>query len=99
MKPMGGGLLESASLAFKYLRQFPDILPLVGVQSTSEIEEIVAVMEGPPGFSAEEQVEMRRVTQELARAFAVAVITASPAHRASRSRWSCDCVATPSAST
>jgi predicted aldo/keto reductase-like oxidoreductase len=31
MKPMGGGLLESASLAFKYLRQFPDILPLVGL--------------------------------------------------------------------
>ena len=69
MKPMGGGLLESASLAFKYLRQFPDILPLVGVQSAAEIEEIVAVMEGPNGFSADEQVEMRRVTQELGTRF------------------------------
>lgn len=69
MKPMGGGLLESASLAFKYLRQLPDILPLVGVQSAAEIEEIVAVMEGPNGFSADEQVEMRQVTQELGTRF------------------------------
>jgi len=66
---MGGGLIENASLAFKYLRQFPDILPLVGVQSTAEIEEIVAVMDGPAGFSAQEQTEMQRVSQELGTRF------------------------------
>ncbi len=69
MKPMGGGLIENASLAFKCLRQFPDVLPLVGVQSTTEIEEIVAVMEGPAGFSAQEQAEIQRVSQELGTRF------------------------------
>src|SRR5512136_1642005 len=69
MKPMGGGLIEDASLAFKYLRQFPDVLPLVGVQSTAEIEEVVSVMEGPTGFSAQEQAEIQRVSQKLGTRF------------------------------
>jgi uncharacterized protein len=65
MKPMGGGLLENATLAFKYLRQFPDVLPLVGVQSVAEIEEIVTVMEGPAEITAVERAEMQRLTEEL----------------------------------
>jgi len=69
MKPMGGGLLENASLAFKYLRQFPDVLPLVGVQSVAEIEEIVAIMEGPASLSAGEQIELQRLRQELGTRF------------------------------
>lgn len=65
MKPMGGGLIDNARLAFKYLRQFPDVLPRVGVQSTAEIEEIADSMAAPGGFSDQEQAEMQRVTQEL----------------------------------
>jgi uncharacterized protein len=65
MKPMGGGMLDNATLAFKYLRQFPDIVPLVGIQTVHEIEEIVAVMEGPAGMSAEESAEAERLRCEL----------------------------------
>ena len=32
MKPMGGGLLENAIIAFKYLRRFPDTIPIVGIE-------------------------------------------------------------------
>jgi hypothetical protein len=65
MKPMGGGMLDNATLAFKYLRQFPDILPLVGIQTVREIEEIVGVMEGPAGMSAEESAAAERLRCEL----------------------------------
>jgi predicted aldo/keto reductase-like oxidoreductase len=65
MKPMGGGLLEDATLAFKYLRKFPDILPLVGMQSISEVEQNVALMEGLAEISAAEQAEMDRIRQEM----------------------------------
>ena len=65
MKPMGGGMLDNATLAFKYLRQFPDILPLVGIQAVQEIEEIVAVMEGPAGMSDAERAAAEQIRCEL----------------------------------
>lgn len=69
MKPMGGGLLENATLAIKYLCQFPDILPLVGMQAVSEAEELVAIMAGPAELSAAERAEMARIAQELGTRF------------------------------
>ena len=32
MKPFGGGALDNAELCFKFLRQFPDVIPLAGVR-------------------------------------------------------------------
>lgn len=65
MKPMGGGMLDDATLAFKFLRQFPDILPVVGIQTVEEIEQIVAVMAGPAAYSASEAAEAERIRHEL----------------------------------
>jgi uncharacterized protein len=41
MKPLAGGMLDNATLAFKYLLQFPDVVPLFGIEKTWEIDEIV----------------------------------------------------------
>jgi aryl-alcohol dehydrogenase-like predicted oxidoreductase len=38
MKPMGGGMLENAAVAFKYLFQFPEIVLIPGIQDKYEIE-------------------------------------------------------------
>lgn len=65
MKPMAGGFLENATLAFKYLRQFPSVIPVVGVQSCREIEEIVSIMEGPAALSTAEQAEIERLRREM----------------------------------
>jgi hypothetical protein len=46
MKPLAGGKVENVTLAFKYLFQFPDIVPIPGIQKISEIEEIVQILEG-----------------------------------------------------
>lgn len=65
MKPMGGGLLDNAAIAFKFLRRYPDILPLVGIQACEEIEEIVNVVHGPAAMTDVEQAEVERLQREL----------------------------------
>ena len=45
MKPMGGGMLERADLAFKYLFQFPGVVPDPGIERVQEMEEIVGLTE------------------------------------------------------
>ncbi|HJX37759.1 MAG TPA: aldo/keto reductase [Anaerolineae bacterium] len=69
MKPLAGGALNEARLAFKYLRQFPDILPIPGIERAEEIEEIVALMEGPAALSSEEQAAIQRMRAELGNRF------------------------------
>jgi len=69
MKPMGGGLLENATIAFKYLRRFPDTVPVVGIEKVKEIEEIIAIMEGDPQMTPAEESEMERLRAELGTRF------------------------------
>jgi len=69
MKPMGGGLLENATIAFKWLRQYPDLVPIPGIEKAAEIEEIVAIMEGPAELTAPERAEMQRLADELGTRF------------------------------
>ncbi|MBN1934053.1 MAG: aldo/keto reductase [Anaerolineae bacterium] len=68
MKPLGGGLLDNARLAIKYLLQF-DVLPDPGIEKASEIEEIVALVEGDLALTARERVEMERIRAELGARF------------------------------
>ena len=69
MKPMGGGLLENATVAFKYLRRFPDTVPIVGIEKAGEIEAIIAIMEGDPQMTPAEEAEMDRLRAELGTRF------------------------------
>ena len=69
MKPLAGGMLKDINLAFKYLLQFPDVLPISGIERVPEIEEIVSIVEGPTAMTAVEQKEMERLRQELGTRF------------------------------
>ena len=69
MKPMGGGILENATIAFKYLRRFPQIVPIPGIERAGEMEEIVALMEAPAEMTAAEEAEMARLREELGTRF------------------------------
>jgi predicted aldo/keto reductase-like oxidoreductase len=70
MKPMGGGMLDNATIAFKYLRRFPAIVPIPGIERVEEIAEIVALMEAPSGaLTAAEEAEMARLREELGTQF------------------------------
>ena len=69
MKPLAGGMIFNAKVAFKYLLQFPDIVTIPGIEKVSEIEEIVQVSEGPQKMTAAELEEMQKLKQELGTRF------------------------------
>ena len=69
MKPMGGGMIDKAAPAIKHVLQFPDVVPIVGIEKVPEIEEIMQVVEGPRVITAAEQKEMARIRQEVGSKF------------------------------
>jgi len=69
MKPLAGGALDNATLAFKYLRQFPQLLPIAGIERVQEMEEIVAIMENPAELTPGERDEIQRLRAELGNRF------------------------------
>jgi uncharacterized protein len=69
MKPLAGGMLDNATLAFKYLLQFPDILTIPGIEKTEEIEEIVKIYAGPHRLTAPEKKQMAALKAELGTRF------------------------------
>jgi uncharacterized protein len=69
MKPLAGGMLDNATIAFKYLLQFPDVVAIPGIEKVHEIVEIAAIYEGPQKITAAERKEMKRMTEELGTRF------------------------------
>jgi predicted aldo/keto reductase-like oxidoreductase len=69
MKPMGGGMLDNATVAFKYLLQFPDIVYIPGIEKIWEIEEIAGIVQESTGITAEDEAEMQRLRDELGTRF------------------------------
>ncbi len=54
MKPLGGGLLDNATLCFRFLAQFPDIIPDPGIERIEELREILRVTEDRGKLTEEE---------------------------------------------
>jgi predicted aldo/keto reductase-like oxidoreductase len=69
MKPLAGGMLDNVPVAFKYLLQFPDVVPLVGIEKTWEIEEIVGLLSKSWTLTRSEQAEMDKMKVELGAKF------------------------------
>jgi predicted aldo/keto reductase-like oxidoreductase len=69
MKPLAGGMISNARIAFKYLFQFPDIVSIPGIEKVEEIEEIAALFQGQPQLTAGEREEMDRLKQQLGTRF------------------------------
>lgn len=69
MKPMAGGLLDKATIAFKYLFQYPGMVYIPGIEKVQEIEEIMSIYNSPHEISAEEIKEMQRMRDELGTRF------------------------------
>ncbi len=69
MKPMAGGMLENPAISFKYLMQFPDIVPLIGISKVGEMEENLNIIETAGKITGSEQKEMDRIKSELGTGF------------------------------
>ena len=65
MKPLSGGMIDNANIAFKYLLQFPDIVTIAGIEKLQEIEEIVKILEGTKTITSTELKQMQKLKEEL----------------------------------
>jgi hypothetical protein len=43
MKPFGGGVIDNAEVAFKYLRDYTDVIPIPGFESCEQVDEIISI--------------------------------------------------------
>jgi len=69
MKPLAGGALENAVLAFRYLSQFPSVVPDPGIERVEEMEEILTVMKNVRPLTLEEKDAIERTRKELGKVF------------------------------
>lgn len=69
MKPFAGGMIDNAQIAFKFLRQFPDVLPIPGFHSVESVEEILTFYDQPNRVTAEDLAVMDKYREELGRQF------------------------------
>ena len=69
MKPFAGGVIDNATVAFKYLRQFPDAIPLPGFDSVAAVDEVVSFYEMSNQVSDEDEALMTTYRRELGQQF------------------------------
>ena len=69
MKPLAGGMLDNVPVAFKYLLQYHDVVPLVGIEKTWEIEEIVGLLDKTWKLTKKEKTEMDKMIADLGAKF------------------------------
>jgi uncharacterized protein len=65
MKPFCGGLVEDARVAFAYLRQFPDVIPLAGCDSVARLDQVADLYAEEPQVTPEDLAAMDRYRAEL----------------------------------
>ncbi|BBB89488.1 MAG TPA: aldo/keto reductase [Methylomusa anaerophila] len=69
MKPFAGGALANASLAFKFLRQYPDFIPIPGYDSIASVDEVAALYEQSNVVTEEDIGLMDKYRNELGKQF------------------------------
>lgn len=69
MKPFAGGVIDNVALAFKYLRQFPEIIPIPGFDSVKSVEEIVSIYDRQNDITSHDLELMEKYRQELGKEF------------------------------
>jgi uncharacterized protein len=69
MKPLAGGMVDNARIAFKYLLQFKDAVAIPGIEKIAEIEEIFGYYQGKATMSAAEKREMKEIKEGLGKHF------------------------------
>ncbi|MGE5856034.1 MAG: aldo/keto reductase [Syntrophaceae bacterium] len=69
MKPLGGGLLQRADLCFKFLQRYPGIVPIPGVISKEEMDEIVSLYRSREPLTEADLADMERIRADLGTRF------------------------------
>jgi len=65
MKPFCGGLVDNGRVALKYLRQFPDVIPLPGCDSVARVDEVIDLYATDNVVTPEDLAVMEVYREEL----------------------------------
>jgi uncharacterized protein len=69
MKPFAGGMIDNAGIAFKFLRQHPDVIALPGFDSPERVDEVVSFYEQANTVTREDLKRMDAYRLELGKQF------------------------------
>lgn len=70
MKPFAGGMIESAPLAVAYLRQFPDIVAIPGIETEAELDQLIRLYrQSPHSLTSNETAEIQRLRDSIGPVF------------------------------
>jgi predicted aldo/keto reductase-like oxidoreductase len=69
MKPFAGGMIDNADIAFKFLRQYPEVVPIPGFDSVETVEEVVSLYESPNIVIKKDRQIMEKYRKELGKRF------------------------------
>ncbi|MBS6397490.1 MAG: aldo/keto reductase [Clostridiales bacterium] len=65
MKALSGGLITNAAAAYAFQAQFPETLPLWGIQREAELSQFLSFVENPPVMNEELSAVIEKDRQEL----------------------------------
>lgn len=69
MKPFAGGVIDNAEIVFKFLRQYPDAIPLPGFDSVQFVDEVVGFYGMPNLVTDQDNTLMDEYRTRLGKAF------------------------------
>ncbi|MHC4591462.1 MAG: 4Fe-4S dicluster domain-containing protein [Planctomycetota bacterium] len=67
--PGKNGQYDDATLAFKFLNGYPDLVPIPGIEREEEIEEIVRIVDSGEALQGEEKKRADEIAARLGRLF------------------------------
>lgn len=65
MKGLAGGLITDASTTFSFLKQYPFVVPIWGIQRERELLEFIRLEEHPPAYDQEMRARIEKDRREL----------------------------------
>jgi predicted aldo/keto reductase-like oxidoreductase len=69
MKPFAGGVIDNADIVFRFLRQYPDAIPLPGCDSVKSVDEVVGIYDRPNHLTDQDRDIMDEYRNKLGKAF------------------------------
>lgn len=65
MKALAGGLINRAEVAYAFMNQYDNVLPIWGIQRERELDEFLACQENPPKMEGEIAERIEKDRQEI----------------------------------
>lgn len=69
MKPLGGGRIEDARVSLKYINQFENIIPVIGMQDKKELMQNIELTRLKGSITSADKKIIKRITKELGNKF------------------------------